>query len=531
MSSTATPDSPTSASTYVAELPVEVWQEILSHLSSSDLWTIRSFNRVAYTLAVRDYYGSIWIGPFRENDFTKKLRRICFVNPTYQSRDLFIVLHVHSDIDLGDRNHHIGHRAETKKDVAQRLRFPKSRDRLFEQVFSNPNLHVETLTVYYDEWILPHTNLIWLSVASTLVHLELQFIGHVVDSLLSLPEKVHCPRLRSFILLMGPGTRSPPFYTKPVCHYTGPWETSWPSTSMHTFLPDLKVFQSMIPPGLVSLGIHWLHPQLSYKPWVVDSSFLHSHAYPDLESLYLSGLSMEKNPSLSQFLLARAPTLKSLIVEDVHDKPGFFRRLPVTDELKDLHLDLPLYTELFQPPSFQSGLKSPVVRRFTNLHRLEIHAMKSPHADGMFMLMTSGVQEIRLSLKTIAFSHLRAALLLLPKVTKLTFSGVSQCSRLMYQLSNHPLWKDLHYSTWHSTAGGRLGPAVRPAMTKALRKDIDRVYAECVSSLKSKDALYSSIETAIKAAEGNVQSTTRLDELVEDHMKVTLELVEGCLVE
>ncbi|KAH8831594.1 hypothetical protein DL96DRAFT_1588368 [Flagelloscypha sp. PMI_526] len=190
---------------------------------------------------------------------------------------------------------------------------------------------------------------------------------------------------------------------------------------------------------------------------------------------------MDRNPSLSQFLLARR----------------LFHRLPVTEKLGELSLDQWSYTQLFEPNSFQSGLTS---------------------VDG------SNIQELSLSLWTLFFAHLRAALLLL-------------FDPLMRRLSRHPVWTDLT-DDWTCTvrfvglaqAGRRLGPTARRAMNAALRKDIDRTYAECVSSLGRKNTLYSSIKRAIKTAEAQVPGTSGLNAL-EDHTKATLELVEECLVE
>ncbi|KAH8831581.1 hypothetical protein DL96DRAFT_1588331 [Flagelloscypha sp. PMI_526] len=481
----------------------------------------------------------------RENVGTRLVRFIATVYTIVHT------LHVHSNLDLGNQKPS-GKHPETKGDVAKRLRFLKNRQQLFEKVVSNPNLRIDTLTVLCDEVILPHTHLIWRAVSHSLVHLELHFAHQsAYDALLSLSgnKRAYCPHLRSFVLIMGIGTSSfPIFYSIAQKRaYETPgyifWNThSSYASSRSTSPPNLGVLQSLLPVDLSSLGVHWLSTSQENKPQLLDYSFLHPEAYPGLRKLHISGLSMDSNASLSQFLLTRAPSLQYLTLENVSDAAGLFRRLPVTEDLEKLQLDQSSYIQLFEPASFQSGITSAVVRRYTHLRRLEIQG-GSPSADEVFMLLVelgrggSGIRELKLSLRTTLFKHLRAALLLLPKVTEMTLSHVGSCDPLMRQLSCHPLWIDLE-DGWGYTvqfvelahASGRLGPAVRRAMTAELRKGIDNIYAECISSLERKDALYSSIKMALKTTEAQSQGTIHLDAPAKDHRKVTLELIESCLV-
>ncbi|KAH8817610.1 hypothetical protein DL96DRAFT_1820393 [Flagelloscypha sp. PMI_526] len=543
MSAATSPDLATSAATCAFDYPVEIWEQILIRIPKASLWKLRSLNRVAYEVAARIHYGTL--SPFREKLTMGMLKRVCYWACSYSQ--------VYSDMDFGKQEKFAVSRgtSNTKKDISEKHRFLRARQELIQRVISHPSLRLKTISIYYDEVILPYTQLIWLGIANTLVHLELQFVHQsACGELLSLSGKVHCPTLQSFVLITGPGTRSPTFYTRvqenPKHLYyrdrSCRWNQPFP-TSLDVFLPIFKALQSILPAGLSTLGIHWLFSDGYKRTWVLDPSFFHPEAFPDLKKLHISGLSLDRNPAISQFLFKRAPSLQSLALENIYGTGQLLRRVKVMEELEELRLDSLSYWQLFEPDSFQSGLRSPFIQWYSHLRCLEVQ-MGSSNSDDAFMLLVelgrggSSIQELCLSLNPLYFKHLRAGLLLLPRVTKLTFTGVSRCDSLMCRVSSHPVWKQLQDQRSRrplrfvglAQAGGRLGPIVRRAMTAELRKSIDRVYAECVSSLKSKEALYSSIKTTLKATEGIVQGTTRPDVPAEDHRKVTLELAESCLL-
>jgi hypothetical protein len=283
-----------------------------------------------------------------------------------------------------------------------------------------------------------------------------------------------------------------------------------------------------------------------------SQAFFHPKAFLDLKALHISGFSLVQDPHIAQFLHARAPSLQSLSLERVVDKPGLLRRLPVTEKLEELHLDVSsseqlyldvvFYEQLFSTASSQSVLPSPIFRRYAHLRCLDVRGITN-YGEDVFRLMVEiarggcRIEALNLTVNTILFLILRVALLLLPTVNDLTFSNVKSCDSLMCQLSRHPLWMDLDNYTLRdcrfiglAKAGMQLGPVVRRAITAEFRKDIDRIYSGCISSLVRKDALYSSIKMALKAGQAGGKMATRHDAPAEDHRKVTLELVESCLV-
>ncbi|KAH8831532.1 hypothetical protein DL96DRAFT_1552829 [Flagelloscypha sp. PMI_526] len=511
------------------ELPAEIWDEIFGHLSKADLWPLRSLNRIAYEIAARVCYGSLWIVPLKGEALTGVLKRAWF-----QITGLVHTLHVHSNIDV--------YLSSSVMSENKKLSVQKRHQRLIDKLVSSPNLRVHKLTMHYDTIVLPHTRLIWLGVAESLVHLELQFNhSSACDSFISLSGKVHCLKLQRFVLSLGTGENEPLYYSPTLMKFGKAWMTPPPSK----FPPIFKVLQDILPPGLSSLGIH---SSYSYGPDHVSriltssQALFHPKAFPDLKALYISGVSLARNPSIAQFLLARAPSLRCLSLEGVSDIPGFLPRLARIEKLEELYLDRPSYEELFQPASFLSGFTSPIFQHYTHLRRLDVRGT-SNYADDVFRLMVEvgragcRIEALNLTLKKLLFLHLRVTLLLLPTVTDLSFSNVKSCDSLMCRLSQHPLWMDLdgykprvYRFVGLAKAGMRLGPVIRRAMTAEFRKDIDKMYSDCVSSLAKKDALYSSIKTALKAGEAGGSMASRHEAPGEDHRKATLDLVEGCLV-
>ncbi|KAH8813615.1 hypothetical protein DL96DRAFT_1759159 [Flagelloscypha sp. PMI_526] len=488
------------------DLPSEVWELILDKLTNSDLWAIRSLNRVAYASAARVRYGALWIVPHRENYLTTAMKRLC--ENRLQIIGLVHTFHIHSHIEVRE----FANQSQEKR----KFHLPKTRHSLIHKILASPDLNIKKLTLHFDAVVLPYVLLAWTKTARYLTHLELQFwTDSISNALLSLDPGFLCPSLSTFILSYG-------------------------DNGAH--VPQAQIHPSQ---GLQSLGLHQLDDTASN--WILPPSFPGLNQFPLLQKLHISGMSLTHNPSLVRFIIARTPSLRDLALMRLSDAPiRVLHYLPATDELQTLSMSLDSAHDVLRADILQSTHSSSLIHRYSHLRRLDITLSTSNYTNGtiLFVLLMelgrgcSLLEELRVqSLYTLAFRHFRAALLLLPRLVQLTSSGTRYCEYLMCELSAYPeLWNRSNTRTYHFFDLGQvrqcLGRDLRREMTVELQKDVKSAYKDLIADGQAWDTLHASTKKALKEGYLKGESATIASQVIHsdvkvDHRVVVLQLMES----
>ncbi|KAH8828806.1 hypothetical protein DL96DRAFT_1814132 [Flagelloscypha sp. PMI_526] len=491
------------------------------------LWKIRSLNRSVYSWAARARYGSISLTPRNKTSRSTNdvLERIC--DSTLPIAGHIHTIHLHSDLEAYENpkdlpKHNTGRAILLDKDI-----------------LLNPDIKLLNLTIHCAQWwVRPYVSLAWRTFANTLVHLELQFFSPSV--LHAIPENVYCANLKTFVLTYGhrcwEGAIHPPHILD--LEFGMPYSKVDGSIIVKMF----SALKTILPPELENLGLHSFY---SDGFWNLDPAFLHPNAFPHLKGLHISASSVGHDPVMLPFLLSHVMRLESLSLStSPNQDQSLLRGLLVFGDLQELFLTYKVYCEIFSLDRHESRQASRIIQRCTSLRRLTIG--EGMHTDDAFHLLVelarggSRVEKLQLNLPRVTLSLFRAALLLLPKMSELTFSNIQQ----------EPWLDILNYSTrpnfWREGASyrsrgtyrlvglgksaSRLRRDVRQAITKALREDIDKFYQCRGWTEEEQHELYSALKKALNGAKGQAKPDLCVDVAPRKHRWATVRVVEGCLV-
>ncbi|KAH8813614.1 hypothetical protein DL96DRAFT_525318 [Flagelloscypha sp. PMI_526] len=502
------------------DLPSEIWEIVFYELSDVDLWAVRSLNRVAYALAAQARYGALWIVPHRMNYLMTTMRRLC--DDHLQITGLLHTLHVHSNIEF----------KESEKQERRTPHIPMARHRLIRKLLSRSDLNIKNLTIHFDTVVLPYVTLAWANTACALVHLELQFkTDSLLSVLLSSDSQLHCPNLKAFVLSYGFGIVRPSFRSIASMHLVRPWYASGST------IPMFRKLKAILPEGLERLELRNLENFNS--DWILSPFFLGAHDFPHLRALHISNLSLNRNPSLGLFINARSRSLQSLALERVSDIGHvFLRHIHVAGELQTLSVSLNSPQDAFAADILPSNRSISLLHRYSHLRRLDITPLDSRYSDTntVFVLLVeigrrcSRLEELNVYSDTLGFRHLRAVLLFLQNLARLTFSGTKSCDPFMQKYSVHPeLWNRLDSRNYKFSNLGlarqSLGRNVRREMAAELQRDVKSAYRYLSITPQSWDILHSSIKKALK--EGYFMERPEASPDMEgDHRTLILELIE-----
>ncbi|KAH8831498.1 hypothetical protein DL96DRAFT_1588067 [Flagelloscypha sp. PMI_526] len=514
--------------TNAIELPFELWELILGTIPKKQLWKIRSLNRSVYFLAAQTTFGSISVTPHSgmPGSVDAVLARICDI--TLPIVGFVHTIHLHSNFEAYDPP-----KVLAKRKTGGTVHFEKD-------IPMNPHIKIFNLTIHCDIWVRPYASLACKTFAETLVHLELQFFTSSV--LRAIPQNVYCANLGCFILICGPSGWKNPLRPPHILdlEQDGPWPQLPDSSLIMTIFAALK---TILPPELAILGLHSFSGADNF--WTLDPTFLHPGAFPRLKGLHVSGHSIGHDPVVLPFLLSRVEMLESLsLTVPTLSVQNQLRDLPISKNLQELFLSYKIYSIVFSLVPFQGKHPSRIIQRCTSLRRLAVgDGMSSDEAFHLLVELARGgsmVEELDLSVPRVDLRLFRTSLLLPPHLSNLTLSNIRiPASSDVTDLSARPnFWREPSYRspcTYRFVGLGRsamrLGRDVRQAMTKELREDIDHVYDVVFWSKQEKHALFSSVKDALNTPKGSVRPDLRITAIAKKHRQVTLQLVEGCLLD
>ncbi|KAH8798697.1 hypothetical protein DL96DRAFT_1638385, partial [Flagelloscypha sp. PMI_526] len=344
-----------SATPIRCEPPKDIWEIVFHEFSTDELWAVRAISRATYALAAQAFYGTLWIRP----NETKRLRGILsrIRENRFRISGLLHTIHLYSDISHEE--------PELFRVTAK----------LLDKTLSKPSLDVKHVTIHCVAGVQPYTIRILSSFAHSLVSLELQFVDLLVcDLFRSLPADLCCPKLESFTLIYGTGSGR--YQGPPLFHSVTMISVGNKTKVQDVYTSELEgVFdrlRTLLPTTLTSLALHRLADRDFYHE--IDPLFLFPGAYPDLKTLFLSGITLKREPSLQRFLDERVHSLEKLSVEGIslpYNTTTFsqiFLRLLRSANLTDLYMSWEVFS------SFASLLKPNIlIQRCPRLRRLDIN--------------------------------------------------------------------------------------------------------------------------------------------------------------
>ncbi|KAH8814636.1 hypothetical protein DL96DRAFT_1624364 [Flagelloscypha sp. PMI_526] len=381
-------------------------------------------------------------------------------------------------------------------------------------ILMNPHVKLLNLTIHCSMWVRLYASVAWEKFADTLVHLELQFFTSSV--LRAIPQNVCCCSLKSFVLTCSAG----PYRWNNAIHAPHLFDLGIEESSQkpdaYLITSIFTALKSILPSNLLSLGLHSLsHPD---GFWAFDPSFLHLHAFPLLKNLQVSSASLDSDPVMLPFLLSRVGMLESLSIaatRDSYSHQSQLRDLALSSNIQELFLTYNIFWKVFSLLPFGSGHGTRIIQGCTNLLRLNIGGHIS--ARDAFHLMVelargeSRVEQLCLSVSQLNLRLFRTVLLLLPRIADLTLADVrrqpdSDFTNYSTRMSFWAKPTESSPCTYRfvglGKAGRRLGREVREAMTKELRKNIERVYQIESWDEQKKKAFFSSMKKALNSARG-----------------------------
>ncbi|KAH8813535.1 hypothetical protein DL96DRAFT_1626275, partial [Flagelloscypha sp. PMI_526] len=482
-----------------------------------------------YEFAARTRYSALWIIPHNENNLTATLKRLC--QDRLQIKGLLHTLHIHSDI---------GSRANQAQRRAQ-IHVPRTLRGLIHKTLSKSDLNIQKLTIHFDTIVLPYVILAWTNTAHSLVHLELQFSANSPSNpLLSLKSEPHFPNLKTFVLSNGSWNYPPSFRSMTIMNLGEP---RW-----HGVKEIFDKIKSLLPEGLESLSLHHLCSvnDWAYSCWTIPPLFLAPNDFPNLQIFAISNLSLDKNPSLVRFIQARIASLQSLGLERVGGSgPRILEYLSGTVKLRALSLSLNSVNDVLDTNMLQAGQLVSPIHWFQHLRRLDITPYWEYYRDEdvIFVLLvelgraSSVLEELNVCTPELGFRHLRAVLLFLSKLSKLTFSGVEDCKPDIRNFSSRPeIWRTVDPRTYAFFNLGQakqcLGGDIRREMAAELRSDVQSAYRHVITTAQNWDKLHSSIKKALKGGYvmGDEATNTMgvgLSDVQVDYRIVVITLVES----
>ncbi|KAH8813608.1 hypothetical protein DL96DRAFT_525283 [Flagelloscypha sp. PMI_526] len=414
-------------------------------------------------------------------------------------------MYIHASIEIHDQ-------ANMK---TCRTHLSKTRHDQIHKILSSSDLNVKKLTLHFDAIVLPYVVPIWTNTAHSLVHLEVQFRTNSIFALSNLSADDR----QSFRSITRTDLGNSPL------------------NGVEAMVPIFRKLRTILPERLESLDLHQRGGMV--PAWILSSFILGPNDFPHLRKLHLSNLPLDNNLSLGQLITARIPSLRSLALEKVSDSSHhFLRHLSGTDELRALSLSLVSARDALRADILPPNQLSPLIHRYPCLRRLDITPFSSDYRDSdvVFVLLVelgrgcSRLEELNVYTRTFGYRHLRAVLLFLPWLTKLTFASTKYCEwtdewaeipedstmTLKYTFSNLGL------------ARRSLGRNMRREMAMELGKDVKAAYHRLVTAPQCWEILNSSIKKALKEGYFMERSELESSDGEVDHKMMIQQLVETC---